>query len=54
MPGQLLAKKAGNVNPAVGMIRLALIHNPGVCAAGLLELCKMVNPKHRSQTQAPS
>ena len=54
MPGQLLAKKAGNVNPAVGMIRIALIHNPGVCAAGLLELCKMVNPKHRSQTMQPS
>jgi len=54
MPGQLLGKKTGNVNPAVGMVRIALIHNPGVCAAGLLELCKMVNPKHRSQTMGPS
>ena len=54
MPGQLLAKKVGNVNPAVGMIRIAMIHNPGVCAAGLLELCKMVNPKHRSQVSGPS
>ena len=54
MPGQLLGKKTGNVNPAVGMVRIALIHNPGVCAAGLLELCKMVNPKHRSQTQGPA
>jgi N-succinyldiaminopimelate aminotransferase len=50
MPGQLLAKKHGNVNPAIGMIRIALVHNPGKCAAGLLELCKMINPKHRSQT----
>ena len=54
MPGQLLAKKVDNVNPAVGMIRMAMIHNPGVCAAGLLELCKMVNPKHRSQVSGPS
>ena len=48
------SEKAGNVNPAVGMIRLVLIHNPGVGATGLLELCKMVNPKHCNQTMQPS
>ena len=35
-----------------GITRISLINNPGVCAAGLLELCKRVNPKHRSQIQA--
>ena len=53
MQGQSLGKKTGNVNPAVGMFRVALIHNPGGRAVGLTELCKMVNPEHRSQKQCP-
>ena len=51
MPGQLLARKLPEMksNPATGSIRISLVQNPGMCSNGLLEICKFINPKHRSK-----